>query len=160
MKQTDTIKDARGTPRKICMIHDAVKVSGMPLETLADRSDRATFWRSLVVNGGLFTGIMVPVQAVMFTLMFGRNAFVLMLPFTPVYFFGFGIPMALVSIRYGWRSVRHARDAMLRHGLCPGCAHGIEGIPPQQDGCVVCPECGAAWRVQAADQQSNQVVNR
>ncbi|RMH27676.1 MAG: hypothetical protein D6692_07305 [Planctomycetota bacterium] len=157
---TDTLHDARGERRRICTIHEAVEASGVPLEDLAPPGDRATFWRGLVALGGVFTAIMTPLHAIAFGVMFGRRALFVMLPFIPVYFFGFGIPMALVSMRYGWRSARHARDAMLRHGLCPACAHGIAGIPPQGDGCVVCPECGAAWRVQAADQQSNQVVNR
>lgn len=144
----DTLRDARGERRKICTIQAAVEACGMPLEELAPPGDRATFWRSMTALGGVFTAIMVPLHAITFSLLFGSRALVAMLPFVPIYFFGFGIPMALVSMRYGWRSARHARDAMLRHGLCPACAHGIEGIPPQEDGCVVCPECAAAWRIE------------
>ncbi len=29
--------------------------------------------------------------------------------------------------------------------LCLCCGYGLAGVPPQQDGCTVCPECGAAW---------------
>lgn len=93
---------------------------------------------------------MVPAQGIVFSVMFGWNAFIQLLPFVPVYFLGFGIPMGLVSTRYGWRSPKHARHAMLLHDLCPACAHGLCGIPPQSDGCVVCPECGASWRMQAS----------
>src|SRR5262245_35378401 len=31
-------------------------------------------------------------------------------------------------------------------GLCPCCLYGLAEIPPAQDGNVVCPECGGAWR--------------
>lgn len=34
---------------------------------------------------------------------------------------------------------------MLRAGLCPGCSYGLAGLAREDDGCVVCPECGGAW---------------
>jgi hypothetical protein len=36
---------------------------------------------------------------------------------------------------------------MLAKPQCPGCDHLLTGVPPQQDGCTICPECGAAWRL-------------
>ena len=30
---------------------------------------------------------------------------------------------------------------------CAGCDYDLEGIPPEADGCTLCPECGAAWRL-------------
>ncbi len=30
--------------------------------------------------------------------------------------------------------------------LCPQCLYELHGLPAEDDGCVVCPECGAAWR--------------
>lgn len=30
---------------------------------------------------------------------------------------------------------------------CRGCGYGFEGLCAERDGCVVCPECGAAWRL-------------
>jgi hypothetical protein len=32
-------------------------------------------------------------------------------------------------------------------GLCGACGYPLESLEPETDGCVVCPECGAAWRV-------------
>jgi hypothetical protein len=29
---------------------------------------------------------------------------------------------------------------------CPSCGYGITDLPACQDGCVVCPECNAAWK--------------
>lgn len=58
-------------------------------------------------------------------------------------------------------SVARARAQLSRYlAHCAGCWYPLSGVPQQEDECVVCPECGAAWRVQAADQQSNQEVSR
>ncbi len=36
--------------------------------------------------------------------------------------------------------------AYLAEQLCPSCAYPLAGMPAAEDGCVVCPECGAAWK--------------
>jgi hypothetical protein len=41
---------------------------------------------------------------------------------------------------------RAHRRIALRHGQCPWCMYSIASLPPQNDGCVLCPECGGAWR--------------
>lgn len=38
------------------------------------------------------------------------------------------------------------RDAMLEHRRCPSCAYRLD-TEPEPDGCTVCSECGAAWRL-------------
>lgn len=38
--------------------------------------------------------------------------------------------------------------AMMQEGLCLSCAYELCGLQVDTDGCVVCPECGAAWKVQ------------
>jgi hypothetical protein len=35
---------------------------------------------------------------------------------------------------------------LLTIGDCPSCAYHFGDIPPQTDGCTVCPECSAAWQ--------------
>ena len=30
--------------------------------------------------------------------------------------------------------------------VCAACGYEMTGLAPQGEGCVVCPECGAAWR--------------
>jgi len=47
----------------------------------------------------------------------------------------------------GWRRARGR--ALVRLGRCGVCLYALEGLEPEGDGCVVCPECGAAWRVGA-----------
>jgi len=40
-------------------------------------------------------------------------------------------------------------QAFLHLGLCPTCDAPLKGYVPDPDGCTVCPECGAAWRLPA-----------
>jgi hypothetical protein len=37
-----------------------------------------------------------------------------------------------------------------RHGFCAACINDLTGLTPEPDGCTVCPECGAAWRLSPA----------
>jgi uncharacterized protein YbaR (Trm112 family) len=48
-----------------------------------------------------------------------------------------------------WRGLGRVRRVMLEAALCPSCTHALDGLPEMEDGCVVCPECGSAWRVDA-----------
>jgi hypothetical protein len=39
------------------------------------------------------------------------------------------------------------REAMLAEKRCPSCAYSLAGMVAAEDSCVVCPECGGAWRL-------------
>jgi hypothetical protein len=39
---------------------------------------------------------------------------------------------------------------------CPACGHNLRGVSTESDGCTVCPECGAAWRVPRSAKDSDQ----
>jgi hypothetical protein len=60
-------------------------------------------------------------------------------------------PMALVLVhavdrrRFG---VRLERVRALPP-VCLACLYDLSGLPPEPDGCTVCPECGAAWKLDA-----------
>lgn len=41
---------------------------------------------------------------------------------------------------------RAAADVLLRRGMCASCLYPLESLTPASDGCLVCPECGAAWK--------------
>jgi hypothetical protein len=45
------------------------------------------------------------------------------------------------------RAARRIASALIFEGYCPCCRYQLAGTPPQLDGCSVCPECGAAWRL-------------
>lgn len=34
----------------------------------------------------------------------------------------------------------------LMHGRCAGCGYALHDLPTEPDGCIVCPECNAAWK--------------
>jgi len=36
-------------------------------------------------------------------------------------------------------------EIYLSEGKCAACAYKLDGLKSEQDGCVVCPECNAAW---------------
>ncbi len=35
----------------------------------------------------------------------------------------------------------------LPHQQCAACEFSLAGLAPEPDGCTVCPECGAAWKL-------------
>jgi len=48
-----------------------------------------------------------------------------------------------------WLQKKNIRDSDRlgrSRGQCLACGYSIAGLEPQDDGCRVCPECGAAWR--------------
>ena len=52
--------------------------------------------------------------------------------------------LTLGSVRR--RRFRRLADVYLGSGRCASCAYALAGLAAEEDGCVVCPECGAAWR--------------
>ena len=40
-----------------------------------------------------------------------------------------------------------------RSARCPACWYSLAGVASVDDGCVICPECGAAWRVVLGDSE-------
>lgn len=44
-----------------------------------------------------------------------------------------------------WRHVLGSRE---RKGACLACGYALDGATVADDGCLQCPECGAAWRVE------------
>lgn len=52
-----------------------------------------------------------------------------------------GVGVAKVLLR------RHRVRTRLRVRLCASCCYALAGLKPGEDGCTLCPECGAAWRV-------------
>lgn len=65
-----------------------------------------------------------------------------------------GIALLAAGITRKWtfrreveRSQHRFHNAWNETPLCLGCEYVLRGIPPEPDGCTVCPECGAAWRL-------------
>ena len=51
----------------------------------------------------------------------------------------------VVHNRFYWP--RFGVRMFLREGECPACEYRMAALSPEPDGCTVCPECGAAWRL-------------
>ena len=45
------------------------------------------------------------------------------------------------------KRMRHVTTAMLKHSTCPHCGYNLRGLPTDDDGCNVCPECASAWKL-------------
>lgn len=62
----------------------------------------------------------------------------------------FGIvPILAVGIAGRPKSI--VIDTLREHARCPACVYNLAGCPvAADDGCTVCPECGAAWRLDIA----------
>jgi hypothetical protein len=59
--------------------------------------------------------------------------------------------MVFAALLLGWwfdcvrkQSLRRSR---LGRGLCAACGYGVRGVPAQDDGLTICPECAVAWRM-------------
>lgn len=51
-------------------------------------------------------------------------------------------------IWYGERRTAAVKaKALLEDQYCPSCRYTLRGVPGTADGCVICPECGAVWRM-------------
>lgn len=69
--------------------------------------------------------------------------------------------MAFIAIAVGFscspalREARHTRTIAARQSrlvrVCPACEYSLESSAPEPDGCTVCPECGAAWKLSSPD---------
>lgn len=68
-----------------------------------------------------------------------------------VIYFGMYAAFLVSVVIVGRRIRKHAPRAIalafLEACLCPSCGYELRGLPTEEDGCTVCPECGAAWRV-------------
>ncbi len=59
-----------------------------------------------------------------------------------------GVPLWVLFSGIG-RPADQAKILLLDEGLCATCARSLSGLSAEADGCTVCPECGAAWRIEA-----------
>jgi len=49
-----------------------------------------------------------------------------------------------------------ASSLLLGARRCASCGYSLAGLEPQPDGCTVCAECGAAWRLTTSGQSPNR----
>lgn len=76
-----------------------------------------------------------------------------LLPLRGLPFYGALVAFVFVQIRIlRWcaerRMAREVAGTIAAHGLCGSCAYTMQDLPPDPDGCVLCPECGSAWEAE------------
>ncbi|MFK7758772.1 MAG: hypothetical protein AB8C13_02365 [Phycisphaerales bacterium] len=142
------IEDDRGKKHKPCTIREVSKSSGMDRVGFVRPGDAGRFWPVFLMSGTLYT---IGLQIFFLVLGTDMRDFV----FTPSWFMinaflfvGFGVPVGLVIRLVGWNSAEHAKRAVLSIGYCPSCTYRLFDLQTEDDGCVVCPECSGAWKVQ------------
>lgn len=75
--------------------------------------------------------------------------------------FAAGVPIAaaiLLMVYHGKRLARLLRLTLVSAGRCAQCAYSLADLEPESDGCCVCPECGAAWRLDPATRDRLRAV--
>lgn len=89
-----------------------------------------------------------------------RSMFLGLMIFSPVV-----MPLLTLSLltgcaasRFGRELGPRVRDAVLADGRCAACGYDIREIGAAEDGCRVCPECGAAWILPDGDRAVQEVV--
>ena len=56
-----------------------------------------------------------------------------------------GTLTSLPMTRWYWCPVIVKGVLLVRH--CATCGYSLASVPPEPDGCTICPECGAAWKL-------------
>ncbi len=57
------------------------------------------------------------------------------------------VPLALTIGVRRIRGPARWRSWIAEYRRCPICGYDLAGLGPEADGCLVCPECGSAWRI-------------
>lgn len=66
------------------------------------------------------------------------------------FFWGFGLFALMYRLLGGRANGPWIASMVARSRRCPVCGYDLDGLAAEGDGCTLCPECGAAWRVRNA----------
>ncbi len=65
-----------------------------------------------------------------------------------------GMILSCLGLALAWSRIRRAGyfgesplDLRLKRGRCAACEYDLRLLSKDPDGCTICPECGAAWRL-------------
>jgi hypothetical protein len=135
-----TVEDHRGNAVEARHTADAVA----QLRRLTGWKHPSRTWRSQVRSVALILGLTVILAATANVLTaLGLNGR-LIVGVTVAFVTLAALPWIGQWVRMGMARARCKR--LLEHGWCGACGYPLQGLPVGNDGCVVCPECGAAWR--------------
>ena len=133
--------DARGCAIPLCTPEQLSGDAAPELRRAVQNANNHRWWRVLRPCLVLVAGL------VLYDVLVGR-APVATRAVDAAVLFALCLALKLVdeSIRAGKRG-EAAVAALRRAGLCPACCYDVRGLPRTREGCVLCPECDAAWRV-------------
>jgi hypothetical protein len=138
--------DHRGNPAELCGTHNLPENAGSKLFGLVHGAGEKRPER-VVLSSAFTFGIVAFLQPMLFGSFKGARLSTVI---------GWMVAAAIavflqvmVASMFRSHSYRKAGLACLRAGLCPSCGYDIATHAPEGDGCTVCPECGAAWRLRA-----------
>lgn len=141
---TGTIEDDRGVRREARALpgrarggdaEETARLHRLVLQRRPPNEEEAKVirWIDWIINGGilLIAGWMSVETGSMLPLVIGMMV-------------TFGWSLSRNRVDAKWKKDRESVAALPR--VCPVCAYRLEGLGEADDGCVVCPECGAAWK--------------
>lgn len=129
----------------------AQEASNMPTGVLARVSKLLQvyfdFIESHATTFGSIVGIIIPVGLPVFVLLmaFGAPTKLSLVIGVALGLIGINILNIIVQLRPRLGSMFHCKPDF-DNAFCTGCGYPVRTMTPEDDGCLVCPECGAAWR--------------
>lgn len=148
------LTDARGKKCSFCTIPTVIKRSGISREVMIELgATQSLLWAFVEAAKFWVVGFFGGLSFIEFSSGYGYELLTSMpaagfiYPLTILYI----VYMGIYIHRQKWRSKESIISVMTHMRHCPACVHGIDVIQPEPDGCTVCPECGAAWRMDNED---------
>jgi hypothetical protein len=149
--------DDRGAPFKLLSAKDLKKAEEDPnnrrrllarhlKQALKAETKRFT-WTRLVIGVGVVVGLMLSSWAFQVgAIALKADPLVTRLGGSAVFWGGVVMFVVVAHAVYRRNAARKLAVTAVAEGVCGACAYSLEGISPEADGCLPCPECGAAWR--------------
>lgn len=142
-----TIKDDRGQELPAINLRELKKSADDPTST---RRDLAKYLKDVIhaeSQRGSLMGWVVPLvmilvgAAIIATLAYfgGGN---IRTPLLPFIFIAVAVSRVFTKRRIG----NQLASTIVAEGICGSCAYSLRSMAVEADGCVVCAECGAAWK--------------
>lgn len=145
-KRTRVI-DFRGRPHDLCAAADLPDGTSSRLKWTVRMGDRHR-WVHWVRIGASVLALVVVVNYMVMLMSSrpGRMSWY----YVGVNFLSFGTAMA--AAMFASQSAvdtagKRAVEGCLKAEICPGCGYSLAGSVKEEDACVVCAECGGAWKV-------------
>ena len=63
-------------------------------------------------------------------------------------FFVVTVPLGFLSLRFfNVAILKWQAGGLVAINRCASCGYNLQKLPAAEDGCTICPECGAAWKL-------------